>query len=96
MSLAFVRLWTGWRTLPKNFVRSCFLYLLFLLPFLFFSCIREHADFRVKPPSAEKASLSQVSDLGPGGQHSQRRPCRIPTKKISWMMNEGKRFYRCV
>src|SRR5215216_4071307 len=76
-----------------NFLlRFWFLYFL-LLPFLLFSCEREERPLVVQPPSAQQASLQQVSDLVPGPQHNRAPPVPNPDENNSWMMAEGKRFY---
>ena len=77
----------------QSFVRSCMPYFLVLLPFLFFSCEREERTLVVQPPSAQEASLPQVSDLAPGPQHNKAPSVSNPDENNSWMMAEGKRFY---
>ncbi|PYI71263.1 MAG: cytochrome C, partial [Verrucomicrobia bacterium] len=68
-------------------------YFLVLLPFLFFSCEREERTLVVQPPSAQEASLPQVSDLAPGPQHNKAPSVPNPDENNSWMMAEGKRYY---
>jgi cytochrome c oxidase cbb3-type subunit III len=77
----------------KAFLRSCFPYSLFLVPFLLFSCEREERPLTMQPPSAQEASLTQVSDLAPGPQHNKASSVPNPDENNSWMMAEGKRFY---
>ena len=77
----------------QSFVRSSVPYFLGLLPFLFFSCEREERTLVVQPPSAQEASLPQVSDLAPGPQHNKAPSVPNLDENNSWMMAEGKRYY---
>jgi len=72
---------------------SCAPCFLFLFLFLLFSCEREQRTLVVQPPSAEEASLQQMSDLAPGPQHDKAPSAPNPAENNSWMMAEGKRFY---
>jgi len=77
----------------NNFLRSCFSYYAFASVFLLSSCEREKRILVVQPPSAEEASLPQVSDLVPGPEHNKAPSVANPDENNSWMMAEGKRFY---
>ena len=83
----------GVRRSTQIFLRICFLFFLVLLPVLLSSCEREQRTLVVQPPSAEEASLPQVSDLAPGPQHNKAPSVSNPDENNSWMMAEGKRFY---
>ena len=78
---------------PNSFCVSAFSFFLILLPVLLSSCEREQRTLVVQPPSAEEASLPQVSDLAPGPQHNKAPSVSNPDENNSWMMAEGKRFY---
>jgi cytochrome c oxidase cbb3-type subunit 3 len=78
----------------SNFLlRSCFPYLLIVLPFFLFSCKREQRTLVVQPPSAEQTSLQQMSDLAPGPKHRRVPAIPNPDENNSWAMSEGKRLY---
>jgi cytochrome c oxidase cbb3-type subunit III len=76
-----------------NFLSSCFPYFILLFLFLFLSCEREERTLVVQPPSAEEASLPQVSDLAPGPEHKSAPSVPNPDENNSWAMAEGKRLY---
>lgn len=71
----------------------CFPYFLLLLSCLLLGCEREERPLVVQPPSAEAASLPQVSDLIPGPQHNKAPSVSNSDENNSWMMSEGKRYY---
>ena len=75
------------------FLRSGFTYFLVSFSFLLASCEREQRPLVLQPPSAQEASLQQLSDLAPGPQHNKARSLANPDENNSWMMAEGKRFY---
>jgi cytochrome c oxidase cbb3-type subunit III len=74
-------------------LRSCFPFFLIVSAALLFSCEREERALVVQPPSAEAASLPQVSDLAPGPQHKTASSVPNPDENNSWAMAEGKRLY---
>src|SRR5436305_10111779 len=74
-------------------LRFCFPCFLFLAASVLLSCEREERTLVVQPPSAEQASLPQVSDLAPGPQHNKPPSVPNPDENNSWAMSEGKRLY---
>ena len=77
----------------SKFLRCCFHYFLLISGFLLLSCEREERTLVVQPPSAEEASLPQVSDLAPGPGHKTAPSVPNPDENNSWAMAEGKRLY---
>lgn len=77
----------------RAFRRFCFAWVLLLSALVFSSCEREERALVVQPPSAEQASLPQVSDLAPGPQHKKPPSVPNPDENNSWAMAEGKRLY---
>jgi cytochrome c oxidase cbb3-type subunit III len=77
----------------KTLLLSCFPYFLFFSALLLWSCEREKRVLVVQPPSAQEASLPQVSDLVPGPEHKTVPSVANPDENNSWAMAEGKRLY---
>jgi cytochrome c oxidase cbb3-type subunit III len=74
-------------------LHCCSYWFLFVSAFLLFSCEREERTLVIKPPSAQQASLPQVSDLVPGPNHKTAPSVPNPDENNSWAMAEGKRLY---
>jgi cytochrome c oxidase cbb3-type subunit III len=77
----------------QTFLRSCFFNFLVLFLFFLFSCEREQRTLVLELPSAEEASLQQMSDLAPGPKHKKVRSLPNPDENNSWAMSEGKQLY---
>src|SRR5690242_14059661 len=73
----------------RSVLRSWLLYFVLLSACLFPGCEREERPLMVQPPSAEAASLPQLSDLAPGPQHNKAQSVSNPDENNSWMMAEG-------
>jgi cytochrome c oxidase cbb3-type subunit 3 len=78
---------------PTEFLHDRAHCLLLVSALLLFSCEREALTLVVKPPTAEEASLPQVSELAPGPHHKTVPSVPNPDENNSWAMAEGKRLY---